>query len=175
MTAQQRKIIKTASKIIEKDGINNLTMRKLAKQAKLHPNCLYKNFENKNEILKYVAKSMTNDVLNETRFENNNAKEQLIYAVSAFLKKLSEQPHVIDFVFFNKDIEQILPEDSISIPNHFIGKINAAINEKINTGYIDNQQLFLRIWSTIHGLAMMIKQGILAYHPQLAEVRLAYI
>ncbi|GAA3633171.1 hypothetical protein GCM10022297_10100 [Lactobacillus hamsteri] len=175
MTAQQKKIIKTASKIIEKDGIEKLTMRKLAKQAKLHPNCLYQNFENKNEILKHVAKSMTDDVLSETRFENKNAKEQLIFAVSAFLKRLSEQPHVIDFVFFNKDIDQILPEDSISIPNHFIGKINAAINERPSNKQVDTQNLFIRILSTIHGLAMMIKQGMLAYHPQLAEVRLAYI
>lgn len=175
MTAQQKKIIKTASKIIEKDGIEKLTMRKLAKQAKLHPNCLYQNFKNKNEILKHVAKSMTDDVLSETRFENKNAKEQLIFAVSAFLKRLIEQPHVIDFVFFNKDIDQILPEDSISIPNHFIGKINAVINERPSDKQVDTQNLFIRILSTIHGLAMMIKQGMLAYHPQLAEVRLAYI
>lgn len=175
MTTQQKKIIRTASKIIEKDGIEKLTMRELAKQTKLHPNCLYQNFENKNEILGHVAKHMTENLLSEAKSDYQNAKDELIHAVSIFLKKLNEQPHVIDFIFFNNDIDKILPEETVSIPTHFIGKINAVINEKANTEHIDNQHLFLRIWSTIHGLAMMIKQGMLEYDPKLAEVRLAYI
>lgn len=173
---QQDKIIKIASNIIEKQGIQNLTIRELVKQSNTCPQSLYREFKNKDELLSKIAQKLTTDFLDEaSNCSEASAKKQLIHSVSIFLKRLNEAPNIMDFIFFNNDIDMLLPDENISIPNHFICKINAAINELENEIKVDRHVLFLRIWSTIHGLAMMLKQGILKYHPQLAEIRLAYI
>ncbi|KAI4308724.1 TetR/AcrR family transcriptional regulator [Lactobacillus intestinalis] len=170
--SQRKRILNTAISIIEKDGIDKLTIRELVKKTNVGTQSVYKHFPNKDELIKTIASKLTTDYLDEVnKSALLNPKEKLIHSASFFLKKTSEHPHLMDFLFFNPKIENILPKNTVNIPTHFIGRINSALN--VTQVKEDRQELFLRIWAIIHGLAMMIKNGLLEYTPALAQNRLA--
>ena len=175
MIDKKERIINAASTIIENKGSSGLTVRTVAKKCKSHPHLIYNHFKNKNGLLSHVAQRLTNEMLTESLCFHRSNKDQLIHTVSVFLKKVSKTPHIIDFIFFNPEIGQILPKNSPSIADNLSQKINAVIADLSKEKKIKTQELSLRIWSTINGLAMLIKQGVLKYSPQLAENRLSYI
>lgn len=103
--SQRKRILNTAISIIEKDGIDKLTIRELVKKTNVGTQSVYKHFPNKDELIKTIASKLTTDYLDEVnKSALLNPKEKLIHSASFFLKKTSEHPHLMDFLFFNPKI-----------------------------------------------------------------------
>ena len=114
--SQRKRILNTAISIIEKDGIDKLTIRELVKKTNVGTQSVYKHFPNKDELIKTIASKLTTDYLDEVnKSALLNPKEKLIHSASFFLKKTSEHPHLMDFLFFNPKIENILPKNTVRL------------------------------------------------------------
>ncbi|HVV26235.1 MAG TPA: TetR/AcrR family transcriptional regulator C-terminal domain-containing protein [Candidatus Saccharimonadales bacterium] len=67
VTDQQQRIIAAALELLKADGLNNLSLRKLARQLNMQAPALYWHFQNKEVLIDYMAEAILNREFQEVR------------------------------------------------------------------------------------------------------------
>ena len=113
-TGRQIEIMELASKIIDRDGIQELTTKNLAAEIGLSEAALYRHFNSKNEImlslLDYFILEMKARVAMIAAVENKTPSELLKDIFTSQLKTFAKKPAIVSVIFsegifqFNKEL-----------------------------------------------------------------------
>lgn len=165
-------IIKTAMKLFIGEGMDNVSLRKIADKIEYSPGSIYSYFKDKGEII---------HAIHTEGFEKLYALQRTLDNVADPLEKLSKMGELyMQFALENKDYYDLM----------FIAKgVAAKINEKqewdvgqrsydylretvkacIEKGYMiktDIDAATFAIWSFVHGMASLIIRGRCAMIPE---------
>lgn len=139
LSNRQRQIIEIAMKIISERGIQELTMKNLAKELDISEPAIYRHFENKQKILTTVLESFEhqNKIIKETSpAGGETAFEQLRRSIEMILVKLTENT-AISVVMFSEEIFQSQSELS-KIVNNNMNSMIEFFTKLIENGQKDN-------------------------------------
>ena len=150
-------ILQSAWQLVNEEGWQNLSIRKIADAIEYSVPVVYDHFENKEAILSefnHKGFKLLGDQLSEAKKSATVPAEQLKAIAIAYW----------DFAFNNKEFYQLMYglgmptcESLNSVPEltAFIGVIYGTIDELIRVGNKENENTWLKVhsfWSMIHGL-----------------------
>ncbi len=169
MTTEE-KIINQTVHLIDTNGYQNLSLRKLTKELGLTTGAFYRHFKDKNELFQKVVIQLSKRFIEQIPLnEDYSSKQQLLIIAKYICQSITMHPNQMDFLFY-----QLSALDLYSNANQysFLQKVKALITNLNSSTTLSDQDLFIQIWSFIQGYALLIKNKITHYDAQLVEYTL---
>ena len=172
-------IIKTASAMLEEQGIEALSLRKIAENVGVSRTAAYHHFKDKNELLSAIAcQGFTlwqKQVERIFESEQGNHQQQLSQFCHGYIKFAVENPNTYDLMF-----GRILWKNNVSSDELKQVAYPSFEHQVIMTKYwqekglLPNQENSLRLaqvlWGTLHGIAKLVLDGIYTDNSNINEM-----
>jgi AcrR family transcriptional regulator len=164
-------IIKTALKLFIAEGIENVSIRKIADAIEYSPGSIYSYFKDKGEILhaihnegfeKLFALQQSLDVIKDPR-------ERLAKMGELYIKFAMENKDYYDLMFIAKGVaEKIQEKKEWDAGQRSYDSLRRTVAECIEKGYMKNTDIdsaTFAMWGFVHGMAALIIRGRCAMMP----------
>lgn len=105
--------INATIELMEKEGIENLTIRKVAEQAKYNSATLYHYFSNLDELELFASVKCLDEYMRETpmnKIEGKDFREWYLEQWRCFCRHAFQRPRIFNFLFFSPEGTQNLNE-----------------------------------------------------------------
>lgn len=155
-------LIDAGIKIINKDGEENLSLRKAAAACNVSHAAPYAHFKDKEELIEAIKESVTGKFMKELESSAEgaaNADEALIYMGSAYITFFSKHPDYFIFLFGKQKLNahlQMNKEHKEDYPPFlYIRRMYLKHLEEKGIEMTEEEQEIglIKIWSIIHGMA----------------------
>lgn len=170
MNQTQQQLIQRAIQIIDEQGYQNLSLRKLTGSLGLTTGAFYKHFNDKDDLFKAVIKDLSTEFVEAISFSSSSPTAQLLQIADYFVKEMQMHPNKMEFLFFNEQSIADLKQKDLSYP--FLDKLLQLIDEINIHSNLTKQDFFIQIWSFIQGYSFLIKNNVTAYRPELVNTTL---
>ncbi len=171
---EQRKkgyFIEAAKKIINEEGISNLTVKKVADLAGFASATLYNYFTDLNDLFTYCSRDYweeCKEYVVKTAVDNNGIKEKIITSSRSYCEYFINNPNAFELIFL-KDFDEI-PEESPEVVLLLI----KILHEGVEAGLIPEKRLKMienLLSSSMHGvLLFFIKKRTVASKKEVLEL-----
>ena len=166
-------LIRSALKILDTEGTERLSMRALAEALNVSRSALYHHFESKQALLAAIAEQGFSHLnkLVEDSIDSKASNETLDAAVAGYLRFATSHKAQYTLMF-----SPLLWHTEAETPFQRYAKdcfrLHVSLFEKLQLeGVIKSTEPPLRlaqiIWSSLHGLAMLMNDEILSTHDEL--------
>lgn len=166
-------LILRAIQVIDKDGYQNLSLRKLTGALNLTTGAFYKHFKDKDDLFKAVTRELSKKFIEAIDFNSSSPTEQLLQITDYFVNQMKKHPNKMEFLFFNDQSIIALKQKNLTYP--FLHKLIQLIDQINTNSNVNNQDFFIQIWSFIQGYTFLIKNKITTYQPDLVRKTLTEI
>lgn len=155
-------LIDAGIKIINKDGEENLSLRKAAAACNVSHAAPYAHFKDKEELIEAIKESVTGKFMKELESSAEgaaSADEALIYMGSAYITFFSKHPDYFIFLFGKQKLNahlQMNKEHKDDYPPFlYIRRMYLKHLEEKGIEMTEEEQEIglIKIWSIIHGMA----------------------
>ena len=102
LTKRQREIVDASVNLIDENGIQNLTIKNLAKAMKISEPAIYRHFNSKLDILiaiLYDFNNTTGKSLNPAKLKSGSALEKIEFIFTSHMDIFTEKPSLASVVF----------------------------------------------------------------------------
>lgn len=160
------RIIESARDIYLAEGLQSLSMRKVAKQAGLSTMATYRHFENKDDLISHVI--MEGFRIFQTYFykalEGKTAAERLVLSADSYYLFAVENPKYYEVMFMSvAHVTEVPPsEQAQDLVRASVQFLYDRIAECVDAGLIDgpaSKRQVLHLWSHSHGLISLYLSG----------------
>lgn len=165
----EQKIIDNTIKMIDQDGYQSISLRKLARHFGMTTGAFYKHFKNKEELFYQTSIVLSQQVANQLKVAKGDAFGQLLSIAQGFCKLFQTAPNRMDFLFFNPTVIKVYRQSNQDFP--FLTMIR-DLARQVNPGKVSNEDFFNQIWAFIQGYALLIKNQVTNYDANLVELTL---
>lgn len=166
----EQKIIDNAIRLIDREGYQNISLRKLAKQSDVTTGAFYKHFKDKNELFYRVSLILSQKVVEYLHVKTMDQPfDQLLKIAQGFCELFKTKPRQMDFLFFNPTVIKGYQHDSHDFS--FLTLVR-NLTAQVNPGQLTDEDFFNQIWAFIQGYAYLIKNRVTDYDPKLVETTL---
>lgn len=166
-TTEQDLIEKTVN-VIDQNGYQDLSLRKLTKMIGLTTGAFYKHFESKDDLFKKVSIELSEQFMQHLNLkEDQSAFDQILIIANYFVHQTQSHPQIMDFLFFNSNTSLI--NKDINLTEFPLLKKMAILSKQANKSHLSDQDFFLQIWAFIQGYAQLVKNGITVYDARLVR------
>lgn len=165
-TNTKEKIINLCEQEIRNGNEQDISLRNLSNQLNLTTGAFYKHFKNKNDLFMATAEKISNDLfdkLNQINFKDDITK--LLNLGNNLLDYFVKEPYLIDFLFFNQSNIKYSGQYNFKLLKLVKGYIHDVVVNHVL--YIDEETLFIQIWSFIQGYGQLLKNNIVPKNPDL--------
>ena len=160
-------LISAGIKLINEEGVSNLSLRKVASLCGVTHSAPYAHFKDKEELIEAIKNSVTNKFMEELSSainKANTAEEAILNMGKSYVIFFINNPDYFKFLFQNLSIVAHLKTDKeynndyppfILLKNEYLKYIeekNLVRNEE------EKELDIIKIWSTVHGLASLACQ-----------------
>jgi AcrR family transcriptional regulator len=158
----KRKIIEAASDILIKEGYDNLSIRKIAKNIEYSPGIIYHYFKDKAEVVSAVTEQGYNAILktiSEIPIDLENPEKSIEEGLRAYIKLMLHSPEPFRAIVM-RDIEAV--QDKVNILREGISKERKSIEslcklirlgiEKDRFEEMDVELTVQILWTATYGL-----------------------
>ncbi|MCF8008943.1 MAG: TetR/AcrR family transcriptional regulator [Halanaerobiales bacterium] len=181
--------IKSVRQVINDQGIENVTIRKVAKIAGYNSATIYNYFDNLNQLIFFGAISFLDDYVQAIPFylnKSDDVLDQFLLIWECFAKNSFEKPNIFYAIFTEnigdnsenlfKKYYQLFPEELENIPKKYIPMLleselskrcSIHIKPCIDEGYFDTEaaeEVDERIRLIYHGMLSLIVNNRLNYN-----------
>lgn len=160
----RKEMINKGVEIVKKQGIENISIRKIAVDCGISHSSPYRHFKNKNELIKAILKKISSifsvKLIQNIDF-NQNRKEILSDMGFNFVQFASENPFLFDAMFLSRYIipikiknKQLISDESLPGFDEF----KQAVQKFSNENRIKTRSDFelTQLWSFILGFSVVI-------------------
>ncbi|WP_346889244.1 TetR/AcrR family transcriptional regulator [Clostridium sp. UBA1056] len=168
----KKELIHNGLLLLNKEGIEGFSLRKVASMCGVSHNAPYKHFKDKdaliNEIIKEVWKEFYIALLEVTEIYTNDPKLQIVEMGKAYVKFMVENPEYLKFMFLSdnaypvKIVDNKLSDDKVSAFGVFKDSAERFFKE-IELDENLYMQKTLTLWSMVHGIAILIIKRSIEY------------
>lgn len=152
-------ILNAATELLEEKGIDSLSLREVARQAKVSPAAPYHHFKNKAELLAAIALKSLNtlDELSEkaTQVETHPQKKLEAMGV-AYVMYAFEHPSLFKLIFSGG---RPLPADMTSASTLPVYRILTRVIDEFDIEDSQKTIAVVSAWSLVHGLSILLIDG----------------
>lgn len=168
----KKELIHNGLLLLNKEGIEGFSLRKVASMCGVSHNAPYKHFKDKdaliNEIIKEVWKEFYIALLEVTEIYTNDPKLQIVEMGKAYVKFMVENPEYLKFMFLSdnaypvKIADNKFSDDKVSAFGVFKDSAERFFKEiKLDENLY--MQKTLTLWSMVHGIAILIIKRSIEY------------
>ena len=160
----QRRILDAAKLLFAKNGVDNVSMRRIAGAIEYSPAAIYRYFKNKREILSALRDEGFSHFLEQGKqFEViENPLDRLRAMGRGYIRFAMEQPDYFYLMFCTDCSEVNLDGKWAERPTASFDKLKDLVNQCIGKGYfkdVNEEALVFNLWSTVHGIAHLVNSG----------------
>lgn len=159
------RIRRAALNLLEKEGPEAVTMRRLARLIGITPMAIYHHFQTREALLREVVEAEFDAFLehfSETP-SYGAAEDQIVHALDAYVDYALQRPQIFDYIFSKPRA------DSRSYPDDFRARRSAALNpladavaKWMSDGAIERDDIWevtLELWAHAHGYVALYRSG----------------
>lgn len=168
----RQRVVKTAMKLFLKDGIENVSMRKIADKIEYSPGAIYSYFKDKGEII-HAIHNEGFEKLYALQKSLDNIKdpfERLSKMGRLYMKFALENPDYYDLMFIAKGVaEKISEKKEWDVGQRSYDYLKDTVKECIEEKYMiesDVDSATFAVWGFVHGMAALIIRGRCAMMPE---------
>ncbi|MDH5229424.1 MAG: TetR/AcrR family transcriptional regulator [Gammaproteobacteria bacterium] len=164
-------LIDAAIVLLRERGINDLSLREVAKRAGVSHTAPYRHFNDKHALLCAIAavgfKRLADAMQQCIAQDPQNPLKQLQASGLAYVRLAVQYPDITHLMFGGALGYENLPADLIEVSDAAFGGLLQIIDNGKQAGLYqdeDTMSLALVVWSSVHGLSMLISAGKLQDH-----------
>ncbi|WEV38973.1 TetR/AcrR family transcriptional regulator [Lactobacillus sp. ESL0680] len=173
MKETEKQLVEKAIKVIDQEGFQNLSLRKLTAAIGLTTGAFYKHFNSKDDLFKQATIRLSQEFIAQIDFHSDVPEKQLLQIADYFIKQVQEHPNTMDFLFFNNNATLAFKNNDHEFP--FLTKMLQLTDQITQNSNITSHDFFIQIWSFIQGYSLLIKNGITDYNKQLVQTTLTQL
>ena len=155
-------LIEQGIKLVDEEGIEKFSLRKVAKKVGVSATACYNHFKNIDELLRemyfYIIDKFA--IALKQAVENNPCHHITISMGVAYVEFFAKYPHYFNFLFDSEYLDIQIKETEITWNSAFtpFGVFVNGAKKEMKELNIDEKELrddLLVMWATVHGLAAM--------------------
>jgi AcrR family transcriptional regulator len=162
-------LIGAGVKVLRKEGLHALSLRRVAREARVSPAAPYRHFNDKHALLAAISESGFRQLHGMLEAARKKSPGDLDAAGQAYLKFALQQPENYRLMFTQSVMCEGEPEESLrQAGEQAFNSLVQTIHEGIQSGKIvavDSAPLALSAWALVHGVAMLLIDGAVAKPP----------
>jgi len=160
----KRAVVAAARDMIESDGLDALSLRKLAASLGVTAPALYAHVGSKRELLQAVAEDVFTEVLDRFRGIPEGDPLMRIRSMSAqYVSYAREHPHLFRTMFlFRPELTSQPSGRELPLATEAFNFAVGAVGEAIDEGLLDRSDPLMAglvIWTAVHGVATILLAG----------------
>jgi AcrR family transcriptional regulator len=165
-------IIKTAMDLFIDEGIDNVSLRRIADKIEYSPGSIYSYFKDKGEIIHAIHTEGFEKLytLQLTLESISNPLEKLSKMGELYMKFALENPGYYDLMFIAKGVAaKIYEKQEWDVGQRSYNYLRDTVKQCIEQGYMiesDIDAATFAMWSFVHGMASLIIRGRCAMIPE---------
>ncbi len=172
-------LLKAATKMISENGVEQLSLRKLANEVGVSRTAPYHHFKDKNELLCAIAEqgfkqrslTMESQLFDPQESSSIQLKQYMLEYVSF----AQQNPEIYELMFGRTIWKQQIDNQSLKDSAYPSFQHQLAVTKRWQTiGLLDQQANSLRlsqvIWGTMHGIAKLLIDGIYKDNSQIEDI-----
>jgi AcrR family transcriptional regulator len=162
-TTQQ--IAEIALRILEEEGPEKVSMRRIAKEAGITPMAIYYHYPNRQALLKSITNAEFDKLLSffEARQKRTPRKDRLLTIMDGYLDYALARPRIFDYVFSQyREGARQYPDGFRNRQSPTLNPVADAMAEAMQTGELkqdDMWELALELWALAHGYVTLYRAG----------------
>lgn len=164
LTTAER-IRRAALRVLEKEGPQAVTMRRIARSVRITPMAIYHHFPNREALLRAVVDGEFGDFLH--RFESQPryscAAEQIEHALDAYTDYALTRPQIFDYLFGKpREDARLFPDDFRARRSPTLNPLADAVANQMKDGALredDVWEVALDLWAHAHGYIALYRAG----------------
>jgi AcrR family transcriptional regulator len=174
-TTTAERIAEEALKILEKEGENAVSMRRVAHAVGITPMAIYHHFPNREALLNFVVDREFEKFLGyiQARPMRGSAETRLLGCMDSYISYAFECPRIFDYVFTQpRPNARRYPDDFRARRSPTLNPIADLVEQAIDSGFLkrdDVWEIALELWAHAHGYVMLYRGG--RFHLSEAEFR----
>ena len=165
-------MIKNGLLLLNKEGFENFSLRKVASMCGVSHTAPYKHFKDKDDLIGSIAlevwEAFSNSLLESTEKYPDNPRIQILEMGKSYVKFMVENPEYLKFMFLtehkypifisNKELHH-LDDTPFDIFKNSCENYLDSISTNKNLYYLDT----MHMWSLVHGIALLIANKVVEY------------
>jgi AcrR family transcriptional regulator len=161
----KERIAEAALSILEKEGPNAVSMRRVAEASGITAMAIYHHFENKELLLNFVTDREFAKFLEyiQKRPQRGPVEARLIGAMQAYVDYAFDRPRIFDYVFAEaRPGARRYPEDFRARRSPTLNSIADLVARGMESGYLkkdDVWEVALELWAHTHGYVSLYRAG----------------
>lgn len=152
--------------ILEKEGPEAVSMRRVAKAVKITPMAIYHHFPNRTELLNTVVDrefaAFQEELLRQER-RGGSHESILLHSLDAYVLYAFRRPRIFDYVFSQpREHARQYPEGFRSGQSPSLTAIAAMAERAMKDGFLrkaDIWEVALALWAHVHGYVTLYRAG----------------
>ncbi len=164
-------IVRTAMKLFAGDGIDNVSIRKIAEAIDYSPGSIYSYFKDKGEIIHAIHNEGFEKLfaLQQSLDSIKDPRERLAKMGELYIKFAMENKDYYDLMFIAKGVaEKIQEKKEWDAGQRSYNSLRTTVAECIEKGYLKDTDIdaaTFAMWGFVHGMASLIIRGRCAMMP----------
>jgi AcrR family transcriptional regulator len=163
------KILRAAHKLMDREGPDAVTMRRVAEAVGITPMAIYRHFPNREALLKRLSDDSFAGVAMEWDAGSRHADvvTGLMKSFELYLDYALKHPHMFDHAFsVRRDDARRFPEDFRNRRSPTLNVVADRLSEGMSKGVlrdIDPWDAAMTFWGLAHGLISLYRAGRFSY------------
>ncbi len=161
-------LIKKGLKILDEEGCEGFSMRKVATACNVSQTAPYRHFKDKNELIKAIAINAMHEFeenLERAFLEEGDAKAQLKAMGRYYIQFFAERPEYMRLLFFSKVqdwMREAVKKECHCADEHPYSALERAV-KNYKSAYPNDErtedELIVYCWGLVHGIAGLVVNG----------------
>ncbi|KZX79366.1 TetR family transcriptional regulator, partial [Alcanivorax sp. HI0011] len=159
-------LLREANRLLDEDGIDGLSLRKLAERAGVSRTAPYHHFRDKNALLCALATQAFSqlDEMIARQLQGDGSRERIQHFVSEYLRFATEHPEQYELMFGRTIWKSGDPTDELKAVayrsfRHYAERLGSQLQGRLPAD-TDPLRVAQASWATIHGLCRLVIDGI---------------
>src|SRR5215813_13859651 len=173
MTAER--IAEEALKILDKEGEDAVSMRRVAQAVGITPMAIYHHFPNRDALLNFVVDREFEKFLEYIQAPppRGSVESRLLSSMDSYISYAFDRPRIFDYVFSQpRPNARRYPDDFRARRSPTLNPIADLVAQAMESEYLNRDDVWeiaLELWAHAHGYVMLYRGG--RFHLSEAEFR----
>jgi AcrR family transcriptional regulator len=169
------RIAEAALRLLEREGENAVSMRRVAQAVGITPMAIYHHFPNREALLNSVVDREFEKFLGymQARPMRGSVESCLLSSMDSYISYAFDRPRIFDYVFSQpRPDARRYPDDFRARRSPTLNPIADLVAKAMESGYLkrdDIWEIALELWAHAHGYIMLYRGG--RFHLSEAEFR----
>jgi AcrR family transcriptional regulator len=165
------RIRRAALRLLEREGAEAVTMRRLARSIGITAMAIYHHFETREALLRDVVDREFGEFLDRIGKlpAYPAAEDQIVHALDAYIEYALSRPQIFDYVFSKpREGARRFPQDFRARRSPTLNPLADAVAKWMDADVIERDDLWevtLELWAHVHGYIALYRAGRFSLSP----------